>query len=157
MQLKSLAAAVWLGSLVPLVLLLRMAPTDQSGVAALSRVLRRYSGLGSAAVGALVLSGIVNVLFVPGRLEAWLTSDYGRVLAAKLALFAIMLAIAAANRVKLAPALASSHNDAAAAVARRLCVHVAAEIALGIAIVMLVAWLGIMVPGTAAGIHEHMH
>ncbi|MBV8836620.1 MAG: copper homeostasis membrane protein CopD [Alphaproteobacteria bacterium] len=152
------AAAAWLGSLVPLALLLRVAPTDPLGVAALARMLRRYTPLGTAAVGGLILSGIVNVLFVPGKLSGWITSEYGRVLAAKLALFAIMVAIAAVNRAKLVPALAASQGDAAAQrddAVRRLRVHILAEIALGLAIVMLVAWLGIMVPG--APMHDHVH
>lgn len=149
-----LFAAAWLGSLVPLALLLRMAPADPPGVTALARVLDRYTRLGTAAVGGLALSGIVNLLFLPGSLGGWIASDYGHALAAKLALFAVMLVIAAVNRAKLVPALASARPDDAV---RRLRVHAIAEIALGIAIVMLVAWLGIMVPGEAPAVHGDMH
>src|SRR5581483_3311011 len=59
------AAAIWLGSLVPLAMLLRMIALDPPSAAALARLLRHYSRLGIAAVGGLILTGIVNVFFVP--------------------------------------------------------------------------------------------
>ena len=73
------------------------------------------------------------------------TTTYGRLLAFKLALFAAMLALAAANRFWITPALAQQTDDAPRWVAR-LRRHVFAEQALGLAVLMLVGVLGAQAP-----------
>jgi putative copper resistance protein D len=118
-------------------------------------VVRRFSALGVTAVATLIASGIVNTLFVIDRVELIWTTAYGRALLAKVILFAGMLILATFNRLALTPALAQSTEPSAhRRVTHRLCVHSAIEIALGIAIILIVAWLGIMQPAVTA---EHMH
>jgi len=155
--LHLIAAAIWLGGLVPLVMLLRWTiPTiDEYGMAVQFDVLRRYSNLGLAAVATLVATGIVNVWFIPGSADAILASDYGHLLLVKLALFAIMAMLAAVNRLKLLPGLMSAQADRALSVTRRIQAHALAEIVLGVVIILLVGWLGIMVPGMPSAPHVH--
>jgi putative copper resistance protein D len=143
-----LAATVWLGALAGFLLLLfgRRAPGSE---AVLHRALWRFSGIGSVLVAAVVASGLVNALFLVGPDHALdlLASRYGRVLAAKLALFAAMLAFAAANRWRLTPALGREPGPKAFAALRR---SILGEALVGLAVLALVAWLGTLVPPAAS-------
>lgn len=153
--LHAIAAAVWLGGLVPLALFLGRAARIQSLDLSALMVVRRFSGLGIAAVVTLIGSGIVNTLFVIDRVELLWTTAYGRALLVKIILFAGMLILATYNRLALTPELARSTDAPARRHAmHRLCVHSAIEIALGVAIILIVAWLGITQPAVTA---EHMH
>lgn len=98
-----LAAGAWLGALPALVLLLYTARC-----AAKSRwydltieVTRRFSAIGVVSVGALLASGVVNTWsLLDSPRDLW-TSDYGRLIAFKIGLFAAMTVIAAANKFSL--------------------------------------------------------
>ena len=101
----AVAAAIWLGALAALTMLLlrRTAPDDLT----VHRALHGFAGLGTLAVGLLVLTGLVNSWFLVGlaRVGDLGGSLYGQLLIAKLVLFALMLALAAgirANRTSLA-------------------------------------------------------
>jgi len=136
--LHLLAAGGWLGALPPLVYCLMHAPSPEAA----ARVAGRFSVLGMACVAALIASGIVNSLFLVGSFVALFGTAYGQLLVIKLALFAVMLAIAATNRLQLAPRLAADDGS------RRLLARNALfELVGGIAIVAIVGALGTMVPG----------
>lgn len=122
--LHTVAVLLWIGALVPLATLLS---SEQPAQAAL----RGFSFAIPAIVGGLLVSGgalaAVQVQTVPAL---WQT-DYGRVLLAKLALVAAMLALAAFNRYRLtAPALAGE-----AAVTRRLARVIRIEVVLATAVI----------------------
>ena len=105
--LHAVAAALWLGALAALtILLLRRADPDDLSI---HRALHGFAGLGTLAVGLLVLTGLVNSWFLvgPARIGALGASLYGQLLIGKLALFATMLALAAGNRFRLTPGLGS--------------------------------------------------
>jgi putative copper resistance protein D len=157
--LHLIAAAFWLGGLVPLAMLLRwlLQSMDESGPVILQNVLRRFSNLGLVLVATLVITGALNAYFILGSADALFAGDYGRALLAKLALFVVMAMIAAINRLKLTPDLASASADPRlrARTARRIHANALAEIGLGIAIIVLVGWLGILAPGVTA--HAHLH
>jgi putative copper resistance protein D len=148
----SVAAAAWIGALASFALLLlnrRTAGMDN----ALYQSLRRFSGIGSATVGLIVLTGLVNSWFLigPGRLADFWAAAYGQVLLAKLLAFAGMLGLAASNRYRLTPSLGIaldkglSRADAVSALRRSIILEtVAAFVVLG-----LVAWLGTMPPPSA--------
>jgi putative copper resistance protein D len=157
--LHLIAAAFWLGGLVPLAMLLRwlLQSMDESGPVILQNVLRRFSNLGLVVVATLVITGALNAYFILGSADALFAGDYGRALLAKLALFVVMAMIAAINRLKLTPDLASASADPRlrARTARRIHANALAEIGLGIAIIVLVGWLGILAPGVTA--HAHLH
>ena len=139
-----LAAGAWLGALVPLVSLLREGSPGSRARAALA--VRRFSFLGMACVGALVLSGLTNAMFAMNHVSALVDSRYGRELLVKLALFAAIVALAAVNRVRLTPRLESADAPSASVAQRSLLRNALAEVVLGFAIVAIVGNLGITMP-----------
>jgi putative copper resistance protein D len=149
--LHLVAAAAWLGGLVPLVLLMRelLDRADAASSAAMPEVLRRFSNLGVGAVATVLMTGTVNACFALGNVGALFDTDYGRVLLVKLALFGGMVALAAVNRLKLAAHPMTTREVGA------IYRNALAEIALGVAIVVVVGMLGIMDP--AALPHAHVH
>lgn len=152
--LHLIAAGVWLGALAALALMLRprAAPSEPAAVVALHRALVGFSGVGSALVATLVLTGLVNSWFLVGLdgIGRMGSSPYGLLLIAKLILFAGMLALAAANRFRHTPslgaAIAAGAADNALPALRR---SVALETALGMAILTLVGVLGALAPVAA--------
>jgi copper resistance protein D len=152
--LHLVAAGVWLGALAALALMLRprAAPSPPAAVRALHGALAGFSGVGSAVVATLVLTGLVNSWFLVGLdgLGRIANSPYGLLLIAKLVLFAGMLALAAANRFRHTPGLAAALAEGAAdrtlPALRR---SVAFETALGLAILVLVGVLGTLAPVAA--------
>ena len=92
-----LAAGAWLGGLLPLSFALAnaLAGGDRERLCV---SLERFSRLGQAAVALILASGIVSAgLNMQGFADLGRT-PYGRVLLGKIALFAVLIAIAAANR-----------------------------------------------------------
>ena len=143
--LHLLAAGAWLGALAPLVYLLGLSSPGQDGIA--GEIVRRFGMLGLASVSLLVLTGIGNAWSLVGSIQALLKSPYGNLLLAKIALFVIMLLLAAYNRWRLTPALRSDHSpDMAAAPARALRRNAIAEAALGTGVLLIVGILGITPP-----------
>jgi len=133
--LHLLAAGAWLGALVPLIAMLGRASEATSPIAA--QVTRRFSTLGVACMGALLLSGIINACYIVSEPAALLHSLYGRMLLAKVAIFVGVVALAAINRVVLMPRLAW----------RRLRDLALAECLLGFTVIAVVGKLGITIPG----------
>jgi putative copper export protein/mono/diheme cytochrome c family protein/peroxiredoxin len=147
--LHLLAAGAWLGALAPLASFLARARSARSAAMteAAARAVRRFSVLGATSVALLVLSGTVNAGYTVGSVPALIGTEYGRLLLLKLALFGAMLALAAANRLRHAPQILTPHRSAAPCAAlRRLERNAAAEAALGLAAVGVVAALGISIP-----------
>jgi putative copper resistance protein D len=136
-----LAAGAWLGALLPLARLL--AGTPEIGLA--ERVTRRFSVMGIACVGVLIITGTASAWYTVGSVPALFGTDYGRLLLAKLALFAAMIALAAANRMRWTPRLAAASGEAGLA-RRRLRRNAIAETSLGAAVLGLVGALGVTVP-----------
>jgi putative copper resistance protein D len=147
--LHLVAAAAWIGGLVPLALLLaavqRRRTTGSMSLALIAT--KRFSMLGIASVATLVATGIVNAWILVGSFHALLASQYGRLLILKLTVFAAMLALAATNRFWLTPRLAiSSSNAPRLQVIRQLARNSIIEIALGLLIFAIVGMLGTMHP-----------
>lgn len=149
-----LAAGSWLGALVGLCLLVarsaRNAVPEQ--IARTHAALTGFSTIGSVVVGLIVVSGLVNTWTVIGL--ANITSPpvtlYGRLFLAKLGLFTAMLALAAANRFRLTPALERAVGDLSRQLAA-LRASLVVETSLALAILALVAWLGLLAPPGTMG------
>jgi copper resistance protein D len=144
-----LAAAIWMGGLVSLVLLLSAVGRDQShtGLSFAGDATRRFSVMGIVIVVVVFATGLVNAWILVGSWHALILTGYGRLLILKLALFAIMLLIAAANRFWLAPRLAlPSDNEPQLMVLRRLACNSMIEIALALMIFAVVGLLGTLHP-----------
>jgi copper resistance protein D len=152
--LHSWAAAVWLGALAALLILtLRRRPGSADSDRALHRALHGFAGVGSASVALLVLSGLVNSWFLvgPDRLTGLITTPYGLLLTAKLVVFALMLALAAANRFHLTPDLGGALDDPddVRAAVGRLKGSLLVETLLALALLALVAVMGTLAPVSA--------
>jgi copper resistance protein D len=145
--LHLLAAGLWLGTLPGLVLLLAKAHRagDHRWTAAARLATRRFSRLAMASVVVLLASGLVNTWFLAGSVPALVGTGYGRLLLAKVALFALMLVFAAVNLLRLTPRLAGSGPAVAATAALRR--SALFEAALAIGVLTIVGVLGLLPPG----------
>jgi copper resistance protein D len=152
--LHLLAAAAWVGALVPLAMLLGAAKRDKQSIEIARVATVRFSTLGIASVGVLVATGIVNTWVLAGSMAALVGTDYGRLLLAKVALFCVMLAIAGVNRLRLTPRLVQVPSvggaggvAAAADALRQLRRNSLVEAAIGAVIIFIVGMLGTLPPG----------
>ena len=146
-----LAAGAWLGGLLPLGFILAHygRETDTARAGDLEEVLLRFSGMGYAAVAALIGSGLVNGWFLIGNVSGVFATAYGQLLLVKLVLFAGMLALAVSNRFWLVPSLTNAAADdpnASTAWTARLRYHVLGEQLLGLMVLLIVSVLGTMQP-----------
>lgn len=134
------AAACWLGALFTFV----GGAFGSEATGPLEARLARFAGAGTVTVGLLTVTGAANTLLIAG----WplpLRAPWFTLLAAKLALFAAMLGLAALNRWRLTPALARGEPGARG----WLRLSLACETACALGIVALVAALGTMDPAGA--------
>jgi putative copper resistance protein D len=145
-----LAAGAWLGGLVPLgFILLDYSMRGGEPIVDVDRILLRFSSMGYVAVATLVASGIINSWFLVGSVSSLLTTLYGQILLAKVAFFAAMLALAAANRFWLVPRMIETRMGVSGEPAvwlARLRYHVLGEQFLGLIILLAVSVLGTMRP-----------
>jgi putative copper resistance protein D len=154
--LHLIAAAAWLGALLPLIALFAAAGADDASLAIARTATARFSILGIASVGTLLATGIVNTFYLAGSAPALLHTDYGRLLLIKSALFLLMVAIAAVNRFRLTPQLLQHASIAASRDAlRQLRRNAAIETLAGAAVIAIVAALGTMPPAIHAA-HQHL-
>jgi copper resistance protein D len=152
--LHLIAAAAWVGALIPLTLLLAMTGQNADALAVARTATLRFSTLGIASVATILLTGIVNTWYLSGSIDALTETKYGHLLLLKIALFFAMVGVAAFNRLRLTPGLVDNPDVTAAQDARRLCRNAAAEAAMGAAIIAIVAALGTLPPGSHAHHHE---
>lgn len=135
----ALVAGVWIGALIGFVMLLLFGSERET----LRTALMRFSMLGVPLIVLLVATGLVNSWFLVGldNLGSLPTTDYGRLLLLKLALFAAMLVLAGLNRWRHTAAVASSGKSRAP-----LRATLTAEALLGIFVLGTVAWFGMLEP-----------
>ena len=135
------AASAWLGTLVLLLLAITRLGTPTTE---LITALRRFAVTGTLIVGALILSGVVNLWAIVGfeALPAVVATEYGRTLILKLLLFAAMLGFAAYNRWRLTPQLERVANESV----RSLRASVSLEAAAAVGVILTVAFLGTQSP-----------
>lgn len=148
--LHGLALVFWMGALLPLAAALRASAPEAA--------LRRFSARAVPLVVLLVASGATLAWLQSRSLSALLASDYGRLLAVKLALVAALLALALRNRVTLTPAVARGEPAATRALGRA----VRAEILIGLAVLALASGFRLTPPpralSAAAGpLYLHIH
>jgi copper resistance protein D len=145
--LHLVAAAAWVGTLLPLALLLGASGHDAAPVEVVCTATLRFSVLGIASVATLFLTGAVNTWYLTGSMAALTETDYGRLLLTKIALFLGMIAVAAVNRLWLTPRLVQGANAAAKDALRQLRRNTFVEVAAGAVIIAIVAVLGVSPPG----------
>jgi copper transport protein len=140
LAVHALAAAFWAGSLWPLWSLLR----SEGGSATLA-TLRRFSRLAVGAVAILVAAGATIAFSQLGTVGALINTAYGTRLTLKLALAAVLLALAALNKTQLTPMLAAGQERAR----ESLRASIGAEMGLAAAVLAVTASLGQSVPPRA--------
>ena len=101
----------------------------------------------------LLVTGSINTWYLAGSIPALTETDYGHLLLLKIALFAVMVAVAAVNRLHLTPRLVQDaevhdHRRAPPVAPQR-----SLEVAIGAIIIAIVAALGTNPPGFEAITH----
>jgi putative copper resistance protein D len=147
--LHLIAAAAWLGALVPLAVLFVSAwhSRDTRDAALTLAATLRFSTLGVISVATLLTTGIVNMWYLAGSIPALVGTGYGRLLLVKIALFAAMVGLASINRLTLTPAFARDPAADRGHAPRGLARNCAIETALGLLILVIVGVLGTTPPG----------
>jgi putative copper resistance protein D len=149
--LHLIAAAAWVGALVPLAVLLAATAKDDAAIARIATT--RFSTLGIVSVGTLLVTGIVNTWYLAGSIEALTDTQYGHLLLLKIGLFFAMVAIAAVNRLRLTPRLLQESPATNGGALRHLCRNAGIEALAGAAIIAIVGILGTLPPGSHANHH----
>jgi len=136
------AAGAWIGGLVPLTLFLACASFSLGQ--RVVTVLLRFSMLSLCCVSVLIVTGISNSWLLVGSLHALFTTPYGRLLLLKLTLFGILIGFGARNRLLVKARLrkGSANPDLLSQLRR----SVLCEVCLGVAVVLIVACLGVTPP-----------
>jgi putative copper resistance protein D len=142
-MLHLLAAGAWLGGLLPFAWMmtryLRVAGADLGEA---YEATQRFSILGLVCVGVILATGSINSWFLVGSVPALIGTDYGQLLLVKIALFLVIVAVAAVNRLRLTPLVRDGSRKGLLALRRNAVV----ETVLGAAIIGIVAVLGTLPP-----------
>ncbi len=138
--LHLLAAGAWLGGLLPLFIAVRMLPHEGAATAC-----RGFTPIGLAAVLLLAGTAVVQVVELMGGLPGLFGTSYGHVALAKLALFFVLLSLAALNRLVLTERLASDPSGAAR---WHMSWSILCEMVLGVAVIFAAGLLASLTPGT---------
>lgn len=152
--LHLLAAAWWLGALAYLsAAAFRLRAEDLVGVELFAHSLARFSRVGPWIVAVLAATGLVNsaLLLGPHPIAALIRDLYGNLLLVKVALFALMLLLAAMNRLQLAPVLHATARlvtgrEPTTAAVHSLRISLLVEALLGLLVLAAVAILGTLQP-----------
>lgn len=143
-----LAAGGWVGALVAFVMLARSARAGTVPLGLLARTGDDFAKLGSIIVVTLVVTGAANFWLIAGVPSmAVAVTPYGIFLSMKLAFFVVMVGMATMNRYRLVPRLAAEVDSPTASVAAdalRRSLH--AELAIGLFVMTVVAFLGVLSP-----------
>jgi putative copper resistance protein D len=148
--LHLVAAAIWIGGLVSLVLLFAVTRRDRTdaSMSFASDATQAFSSMGIAIVAVIFATGIVNTWILVGSWHALIATGYGRLLMLKIALFIVMLLFAAANRFWLTPRLALPSSAPQFDARRQLARNSMIEFVLALAIFAIVGLLGTLHPAS---------
>ena len=157
--LHLVAAAAWVGALIPLALLLSATGGKDASTAIARTAVLRFSTLGVVSVATLLVTGTIDAWYLVGSIAALTGTYYGKLLLAKIALFVAMVAVAAVNRFYFTPRLHSDDAGASRPALSQLRRNAVIEAVGGAAVICLVAVLGTQPPAIHAahqhGDHEH--
>ena len=140
-----LAAAIWIGGIIAFAILL----SNANNLSLTQRALEQFSRVGTVAVILIFVTGLINSQILIGieHIQKLTTTSYGQLLTIKLALFAVLLGLAAINRWRLTPSLAyhALSSDSTLALSN-LRYSTGLEALTMAGILALVAWLGTLQP-----------
>ena len=138
------AAGAWIGGLAPLVIFLTRARASFTLGECAAPVLKRFSTLSLSCVSILAGSGISNSWLLVGSIPALFTTRYGWLLLFKLTLFGILVSFGVRNRFAIKTKLLNA--PASSDLLTQLRRNVIWEACLGLAVMLIVACLGVMPP-----------
>ena len=141
--LHLLAAAAWIGGLLPLLLVVRLAPFNAACLAA-----RWFSPLGQWCVVVLLGSALIQAWRLVATWSALLQTPYGWTALAKTLCFGVLFALAVLNRYSLAPAL---RGDRPGSARTGLTTSIAVQTAAGALAILASALLSALTPGMDMG------
>jgi len=136
-----LAAAAWIGGLLPFVLCLDAYARDTLRRDVVTAMMR-FSYWGHVVVAVIVATGIVNIALTSGRAPLPPTTPYRALLDVKIVLVAAMIGLAVVNRYVLVPRLKGGGSALSAMRAISLL-----NVALGTIVVGLVSVFALLDPG----------
>jgi putative copper resistance protein D len=134
------SSGFWFGSLLPLIVVLGRI-RDPGSALDVKVAIRRFSGLGHAAVALALASGVANTWLVLRHATLSLSSTYQLLLLIKVALAGTMCVLALVNRYMFVPTISAGDPGA-----RRLREGTIAEIFIGAGVIALVSVLGLLAP-----------
>lgn len=140
--LHVLAVSLWIGGLVMLLFVV----VPRRRVDELLVVLPRFSALATGAIAILTVGGLVLAVDLVGTAGALPSTDYGRVLIAKVAVVTALLLVASVSRRHVRDCLQAPGRHTADSVLRPLVVWVGTEVGLMAAVLGLTALLVARVP-----------
>jgi putative copper resistance protein D len=137
--LHLLTAGFWVGGLVVLVREALAAPRDTPRLIGL---LRTFSRWGAASVAVLIAAGTANGVFILGAPGMRWSATYITLLAIKVVLAAVMVALALTNRFGVLPGLERGEAEAGGTIA----LTVTAELVFAGVVLLIVGFLGVVSP-----------
>jgi putative copper export protein/mono/diheme cytochrome c family protein len=137
--LHLLAAGAWLGGLVPLFIAVGNLPQAEAAATC-----RNFTPIGLSAVLVLAGTAVVQIAQFAGGMPGLFGTTYGHIALVKLALFLVLLTLAALNRFLLTDRLAATPHSTTL----HMRLSVAAEAALGALVVVTAGLLASSTPGT---------
>src|SRR6266481_3999776 len=137
-----LGTGLWVGALVPLALLLRLAGSedDADSLPYAARAVRRFSRAALITMLFLMGSGVMNAIAQVESIAGLAGTTHGRLLLAKLAVLVPILVLAAVNRTRILPALSGPDTT------RRLAAFVGLEAVLALVLLGLAAAMTLTTP-----------
>lgn len=144
-----LAAGVWLGAIACLLYIVVRPKASLADLTIAERCLKNFGVVGSLIVALLIVSGMINGFAILGDqpFGPEIGSTYIVLMGSKLALFTLMLTLAALHRFRFVPAVERTTEHANKAMTIRLMrTSMVAELAAAVVILGLVAWLGTLEP-----------
>jgi copper resistance protein D len=132
--LHILAFTVWIGCLLPLMLL-----TQSADMASLKHTMKRFADNAVVVLAVLVIAGVLMLLQLIASPNEMITSAYGLSLLVKFLLVAAMLGVAAINKLFLVPRIISQTD------AGKLRTSIRYEMLLAALILMLTAYLSTVI------------
>jgi putative copper export protein/mono/diheme cytochrome c family protein len=137
--LHLLAAGAWLGGLLPLFMAVTILPHQAAAAAC-----RNFTPVGLSSVLILAGTAIVQVTELMGGLSGLFGTTYGHIALIKVAIFLVLLTLAALNRLVLTEHLA---HETASVTQRHMRLSIAAEMLLGSAVIITAGFLASLMPG----------
>ena len=151
-----IATGLWGGGLLALFwVLYRGAKKSNLPLPWAAETVRRFSRLALGSVAVIFLTGLYQSWIQIGSFNTLFTTDYGRVLVIKLALFVGMVGLGALNLLSTRPRLlrAAQHNKDETSAAEKALLRVGAESFLALLVFLVTGLLTVLPPGVHA-VHQ---